>query len=67
LAKKLFSALLGLTVRPVSRIGGTVSHLVDKHLVARANTVLLLSMLWGGFAACALGAMVYDLTHWLSD
>jgi hypothetical protein len=44
-----------------------VSHLVDKHLIARANTVLLLSMLWGGFAACALGAMVYDLTHWLSN
>jgi hypothetical protein len=45
-----------------------VTHLVvDKHLVQRANTVLLLGILWGGFAACAVGAMIYDLTHWLSD
>ena len=45
----------------------TVTYLVDKHVVQRANTILLLTMLWGGFAACALGAMIYDLTYWLSD
>jgi hypothetical protein len=44
----------------------TVTYLVDKHVVQRANTVLLLTMLWGGFAACALGAVIYDLTYWLS-
>ncbi len=56
-----------MIVRPDSRMLGTVTHLVDKQLVQRANTVLLLAMLWAGFAACALGATIYDLTHWLSD
>ncbi len=39
----------------------TMAHLVDRHFVERANTVLLLSVLWGAFAACVIGALVYDL------
>ena len=42
-----------------------MAHLVDKHLMERAKTVLLLGILWGGLAACALGAMVYDVALWL--
>jgi hypothetical protein len=41
-------------------------HLIDIHVVQRANTLLLLSMVWAGLAACAIGAMLYDISHWLS-
>jgi len=42
-----------------------MAHLVDKQFVQRANTAVLLSILWGGLAACAIGAMVYDIAYWL--
>ena len=42
-----------------------MAHLVDKHFLERANTVLLLGVLWGGLAACAIGAMIYDISLWL--
>jgi hypothetical protein len=42
-----------------------MAHLVDKHFLERANSVLLLGILWGGLAACAIGAMVYDIALWL--
>jgi hypothetical protein len=29
--------------------------------------MLLLSMLWAALAACAIGAIVYDISHWLGD
>ena len=44
-----------------------MSHLVDKHLVQRANTALMLSILWGGLAACVIGATIYDIAQWLKD
>jgi len=44
-----------------------MAHLVDKHVVERANTVLLLSLIGGGLAACAIGAMIYDISYWLAD
>ena len=52
------------------RVGGdlmraAMAHLVDKHFVQRANTAVLLSILWGGLAACAIGAMIYDIAYWL--
>src|SRR5262249_16004634 len=40
-----------------------MSHLVDKEFVERANTVLLLGVLWGGLAACVIGALAYDIAH----
>jgi len=44
-----------------------MAHLVDKEVVGRANAVLLLSGLWGGFAACVIGALAYDISYWLAD
>jgi hypothetical protein len=60
----------GVKVPMITGVGGdsreaNMAHLVDKHLLERANTVLLLGILWGGLAACALGAMVYDVALWL--
>jgi hypothetical protein len=42
-----------------------MTHLVDKNLVERANTVLVLGILWAGLAICVLGALAYDIAHWL--
>jgi hypothetical protein len=42
-----------------------MAHLIDRHFVQRANTVLLLTVLWGALAVCALGAVVYDIALWL--
>ena len=44
-----------------------MTHLVDKEFVERANTVLLLGVLWGACAACVIGALIYDITFWVSD
>jgi hypothetical protein len=41
-----------------------MAHLVDKRLVERANTVLLLGILWSALALCVLGALSYDIAHW---
>jgi hypothetical protein len=37
---------------------------VDKRFLQRANTVLVLTLVWGGVAACAIAATVYDISHW---
>ena len=42
-----------------------MAHLVDRHLIQRANKVLMLGALWAGLAACALGALAYDVALWL--
>jgi hypothetical protein len=42
-----------------------MAHLVDKDLVQRANTAVLLSILWGALAACAIGATIYDIAYWV--
>ena len=44
----------------------TMTHLVDKEAVERANAVLLLSVLWGGLAACVIAAMVFEFGYWLA-
>ena len=44
-----------------------MAHLVDRELVDRANTFLLLSVLGGSFAACAIGALVHDISRWLGN
>jgi hypothetical protein len=41
-----------------------MAHLVDKNFVERANAMLLLGILWGGLAACVLGALSYDIAYW---
>ena len=40
-------------------------HLIDKNLVERANTVLLLGILWAALAVCVLGALAYDILNLL--
>ena len=44
-----------------------MAHLFDKHVLHRANSVLLLGLLWGAFAACVIGATIYDIALWLGD
>jgi hypothetical protein len=41
-----------------------MANLVDKNFVGRANTVLLLGILWSGLAVCVLGALFYDIAYW---
>jgi hypothetical protein len=41
-----------------------MAHLIDKHLVERANTTLLLGILWAALAICVLGALACDIRHW---
>jgi hypothetical protein len=50
-----------------SWVEAIMTHLVDKNFVERANTVLLLGILWGGLAICVLGALAYDVVYWLDD
>jgi hypothetical protein len=42
-----------------------VSHLLDKRWVERANTMLLLGILWSALGVCVLGALAYDIAYWL--
>jgi len=47
--------------------GRLMAHLVDKEFVKRANTVLLLGILWTGLAVCVVGALAYDIAYWLQS
>jgi hypothetical protein len=42
-----------------------MAHFIDKHLIERANTAVLLSMVWAALAACVIGAVIYDIAFWL--
>ena len=42
-----------------------MAHLIDRHFFRHANKMLMLGVLWTGLAACALGALVYDVAWWL--
>jgi hypothetical protein len=42
-----------------------MAHLIDRHLLQRANTMLMLGALLGGLAACMLSALAYDVALWL--
>ena len=42
-----------------------MAHLIDRHLIERAEAAVLLSTLWVALGACALGAVVYDIVSWL--
>src|SRR6476660_9643832 len=62
--RRLGGALSRALIR-VYRVGAirdvaAMAHLVDRHFVQRANTALMLSILWGGLAACVIGALAYD-------
>jgi len=38
-----------------------MAHLMEKETLLRANSALLLAIVGGGLAACAVGAVVYDV------
>ena len=38
-----------------------MAHFVEKETLLRANSALLLAIVGGGLAACAVGAVVYDI------
>lgn len=38
-----------------------MAHLMEKETLVRANSALLLALVGGGLAACAVGAVVYDI------
>ena len=37
-----------------------MTHLVEKQALARANSALMLTLVGGGLAVCAFGAVVFD-------
>ena len=39
------------------------AHFVDKHMLARVNTALMLGLIGTGLATCVFGAAVYDIGH----
>jgi hypothetical protein len=41
-------------------------HILEKQTLLRANTAVMLSLVWGGLALCALGAVVYDIGRMLT-
>jgi hypothetical protein len=43
-----------------------MAHLIEKGTLLRANTALLLTLVWGGLAACAFGAVIYDVGRMLA-
>jgi hypothetical protein len=62
-------ALADRALDPTHLVGGDsksaiMAHLVDKEFVERANTMLLLGILWGALAACVIAAMAYDIAYW---
>jgi hypothetical protein len=38
-----------------------MAHPVDRHLIERVNSVLLLGLLLGALAACVIGALIHDV------
>ena len=38
-----------------------MAHLIEKETLLRANSAVLLALVGGGLAACAVGAVVYDI------
>jgi hypothetical protein len=38
----------------------------QKQFFLRANTALLLTLVWGGLAVCAFGAVVFDIGRMLA-
>jgi hypothetical protein len=39
---------------------------LDKRAILRAETALMLSLVWGGLAFCVLAAVAYDIRHWFA-
>ncbi len=43
----------------------TMAHRIEKKALLRANTAILLTLVWGGLAVCAVGAFIYDVGRWV--
>jgi hypothetical protein len=41
-----------------------MAHLFERKLVQRANTALVLGLLWTALGTCVLGALAYDIHYW---
>jgi hypothetical protein len=41
-----------------------MTHLVEKHALARVNAAVMLALVGGGLAACAIAAIAYDFSRW---
>jgi hypothetical protein len=42
-----------------------VTHRIERKTLLRANTAVMLTLVWGGLAACAFGALIYDVGRWV--
>ena len=42
------------------------AHLFDRRMLARLNAAIVLGLVGSGLAACAIGALVYDVGRWFS-
>jgi hypothetical protein len=42
------------------------AHLIDRHTLAVVNSAIMLGLVGGGSAACAMGALIYDVTRLFS-
>ena len=42
-----------------------MAHRIEKQVLQRANAVVMLTLVLGGLAACAFGALVYDVGRWV--
>jgi hypothetical protein len=42
----------------------TGEKLIDKNLIERVNSILVLGTLWAALAICVLGALAYDISYW---
>jgi hypothetical protein len=42
-----------------------MAHLLEKETLLRANSAFLLTIVGGGLAACAVGAVIYDIGRML--
>ncbi|MGE3149410.1 MAG: hypothetical protein AB7K04_10120 [Pseudorhodoplanes sp.] len=38
-----------------------MTHLMDKHSVEKAGAIMTEGVVFGGFAACALAALLFDI------
>jgi hypothetical protein len=43
-----------------------MAHPVAKKYFARANSALMLGLICGGLAVCAVGAVAFDLSRWFA-
>ena len=50
---------------PSSEAG--MAHLLDRQFLERAETAIMLGLLWAGLGACVIGATIYDVAFWISD